>query len=442
MCFPFVRLNKNMAKTNPRKYPKLFFSKGPFEECVDPRVLSVFSMKQYPQRTKGWYEARKKCITASAASSTLLQSEDSCGAYMDYYNLRDSFKMDVSKTCSHKETQMEFILSKCGLGPKFTGNEYTRWGQKYEPIVSNIYSQIHQVDMLEFGLIPHPTIDFLGASPDGISTQGTMLEIKCPPCRQVTNYPPIYYWIQMILQLLCTNLQRCDYFDAHFVEYLIDNDWERDARKWEQDHPDAKHHIFGIILSYESNDRDAFENDANETNEIEETDEDDADEDEAEGEGEDEDEVGEDEVEDDGEIKERYIYADPNIVKIDDFVRWRDEMIVQQLKRNRECKPVYYSLHEYYISKAEVDHEWFKKNLPSMEAVWNQVIKGRTEEGDEILKQYMSDKNAALEDKRSKKREKVRRDAELSMYIDLDVSKGDGIQRGVKATYLHETCLL
>lgn len=426
-----------------RTPPKLYFSKEPFEKVVDPRVIQVFELKQYKQRTKGWYKARNKCITASSASSTMLQSEDSCGAYLDYYNLRDSFKIEPTKTCSHRETQMEFILSKCGLGPKFSGNEHTRWGQKYEQVVSNIYSQINQVDILEFGLIRHPTVKILGASPDGIGTNASMLEIKCPPCRQVKPYPPLYYWIQMQLQLICTNLERCDYFDAHFVEYLIPQDWEKDARQWENDNPDVNHHIYGIILSYESiEDESKIEEESDESDGSDLESDDDCDEMELSTDQVDVESVEKQETQKDEPPEKKYIYAPPNIVKVDEFLDWCKQF--DTVDDEKEITPIYYKLHEYYISKAEVNHEWFKKNLPSMSAVWDQVKHGRTKEGRAKLVQYLENKQNALNDKREKRRIKNKRDANLEMYIDLDLSgaQQDTYQKTNKSWYIHEKCLL
>lgn len=43
----------------------------------------------------------------------------------------------------------------------------------------------------EFGLMKNPHHDFFGASPDGISELGVMLEIKCPYKRRPTLNPII-----------------------------------------------------------------------------------------------------------------------------------------------------------------------------------------------------------------------------------------------------------
>lgn len=418
-------------------------------------MLKVYNMKQYAQRTKGWYAARNTGITASAVSATMMQNENSCGAYLDYYNLRDNFKMDAKKTCSHRETQIDFILSKCDLGPKFQGNEFTRWGQKYENVVSNIYSQLNQVDVLEFGLIPHPTIDFLKASPDGITTEGVMLEIKCPPCRQVKNHPPIYYWQQMQLQLVCTNLRYCDYFDAHFVEYICSEDWEEEAREWKSANPDAKHHIYGMIVSHEKTE----ESDVEEDSSDEENDD----------RGLSDDQEGEEETPDVPETPEesnpepkaertatgtlpdkimKHVYAPPNIVDVDDFMSWADQTAKELTSEGKDVVFTYYKLHEYYISRAEVNYDWFEKNLPHMEAVWKQVLHGRTKEGRETLLQILKDRETLKEDKKAKrklKKEQLENQEQLSYFVDIDVSKAlteEPIQRRKKSDYIHDTCLL
>jgi hypothetical protein len=410
------------------KQSKLYYSDLPFEEAVDQRVLEVCKLKQYKQRTKEWYEARDTCITASSVSNVLMQSEDSMGAYLDYYNLRDKVKIEPNKPCSHGETLMDFVLSKCKLGPKFTGNQYTRWGQKYENVVSNIYSQLKGLDVLEFGLIKHPSIKFLGASPDGINTRGIMLEIKCPSSRKVLPYPLLYYWQQMQMQLICTNLQECHYFDAHFAEYVNIEDWENEARLWEAENIDATHHIYGMMMGYECDKNDGpLENDEEE----EEIVADDADADAA------------------GELEWRWIYAPPNVVRVDDFYEWEKAMVEKY--SDLELTPVYYKLHEYHISKAEINYEWFNKNFPAMESAWERVEFGRTEEGMQQLKKYLHDKDQVKMEKRIKRQDKqgckgpegdnIKISVNISVNIDVPCNLVEPFVSG-KSTYIHDVCLI
>jgi hypothetical protein len=66
---------------------------------------------------------------------------------------------------------------------------------------------------------PAPENFFLGASPDGISDDGVMLEIKCPPRRVICGTPTDYYWAQMQGQLEVCDLERCDFLECKLVEF-------------------------------------------------------------------------------------------------------------------------------------------------------------------------------------------------------------------------------
>jgi hypothetical protein len=374
-------------------YPKLYFTDLPFEQALDPRVLRVWNLPQYEQRTPEWYEARKRCISASSIASALMQTEEACRYYIEHFNLQDSFVINPKKHCSYKESQLDLIMDKCGYGPGFKGNEFTLWGQKYEPVVSNIYSQMYQVDMLEFGLIFHPTVGFLAASPDGISTQGRMLEIKCPPCRDVKPYPPIYYFQQILMQLECTGLEECDYFDCHFVEYKDEEGWEEDARLWLQMNPDATHHIYGIILSY---------------NEVV-----------------------------DGVETKKHIYPPPIVRTVDEFFKWAEE---EGEKTDKDLEWTFYKLHEYYLSRVHASPEWFRLNYPVMEEVWKKIEYGRTPDGQASLEQIKRDK----EEKRLTRRKKRKDDDMAAVFVDLACQDAETAESPVvkpKDNYLHTECL-
>jgi hypothetical protein len=49
----------------------------------------------------------------------------------------------------------------------------------------------------------HPTVAHLGASPDGITPYGVMVEIKCPYSKTLKDIPE-EYWAQMQGQLEVT----------------------------------------------------------------------------------------------------------------------------------------------------------------------------------------------------------------------------------------------
>ena len=128
--------------------------------------------------------------------------------------------------CDYKSRD-KTIVEKCGERT-FFGNAITEWGVKYEPVATAIYEKRTNSEVIEFGLMPHTSIPFLGASPDGITTDGIMLEIKCPPNRQITGIVPHGYWVQMQLQLEVCDLNECDYLECRITEYENEEKYNSD----------------------------------------------------------------------------------------------------------------------------------------------------------------------------------------------------------------------
>jgi putative phage-type endonuclease len=162
------------------------------------KVLHLKSLYQPEQRTPAWYEIRKTMFTASSDVNDILGGSD------------------------------RVVLKKCGISPKFMGNKYTRHGQKYEEIAQQIYESRYNKKVLEFGLVQHPSITCLGASPDGISTDGIMLEIKCPSGRKIDGKIKKGYWIQMQTQMEVCDLDICDFFECNIEEYYSFGEYKKD----------------------------------------------------------------------------------------------------------------------------------------------------------------------------------------------------------------------
>jgi putative phage-type endonuclease len=167
---------------------------------------------EYPeQRSKGWFRMRDGKITASDGGCVLGDNS--------------------------YEAEYKFLLKKVNK-PPFNGGEACYNGKKFERIATMIYEYRMNVYVEEFGLVGHPTYDFLGASPDGIVGKykldkksltkyvGRMIEIKCPLSRKIkTSGPikdhicPIYYWDQVQLQLECCDLDECDFWQCELEHY-------------------------------------------------------------------------------------------------------------------------------------------------------------------------------------------------------------------------------
>lgn len=181
---------------------------------MDPRVQELLDRPQYEQRTPEWYRAREDKITASNVASLLNKTETICGEYAKLFGL-DDYIYD-GKCCNPYSSKKQFMMNK--VKSSYKGNAITSHGVQFEPPACHLYELLHGEDVIEFGLLPHSSIEFLAASPDGITASGRMIEIKCPPRRKITGVPPYYYWCQMQIQLEVCNLEFCDFAEFDFRE--------------------------------------------------------------------------------------------------------------------------------------------------------------------------------------------------------------------------------
>lgn len=236
---PFLKkksyLNKNrmnrILSGYHSEFVKDYLREGSSDRLFDQAsiVQRLLRVPQPEQRTPAWYEMRKEMITASSAATLIPRTKHYMREYIQHYDLEKSFREDSSRGCNPYSNREEFFLDKCGHRT-FFGNEATLWGQKYEDVVQAIYSRHIGEHIYNFGLIPHPTLPYLGASPDGISELGKMLEIKVPFRRKITGVPPMYYWVQVQLQLEVCNLEVCDFVECKMSEFDSEEAWYADTR--------------------------------------------------------------------------------------------------------------------------------------------------------------------------------------------------------------------
>ena len=179
------------------------------KQIIFEKVKHLKSLFQPEQRTPEWYKIRETLCTASADTYDIITNH-----------------------------QNKVILKKCGLGKPFNGNKYTWHGNKYEDIAIGIYESRYNREVWEFGLIKHPIIDCLGASPDGITTCGRMLEIKCPSGRKINGHIKPVYFCQMQTQMEVCDLEVCDFFEANIVQYRSYNEYKKDQYINDIDDPD------------------------------------------------------------------------------------------------------------------------------------------------------------------------------------------------------------
>lgn len=157
----------------------------------------LYELKKMPlvkQRTPEWFELRKNRLTASdmfdaITSSSLQLAKKKAGVLIDEVNLN---KVPAIK-----------------------------WGTMFEDMAMRCYSQRNDdIGINEFGLIPDKTLEHFGASPDGISELGIMIEIKCPYSRKIKDgFIPPKYHMQMQGQLAVCDLEECDFLECDFKEF-------------------------------------------------------------------------------------------------------------------------------------------------------------------------------------------------------------------------------
>ena len=212
----------------PRSNGNTFIRIKPNINKMRAKIEFLQAVPQPEQRTPEWYAFRYQHLTAS----------------------------NIWKTFISDSTRNQLIFEKCqplnaesfSRPPSITSPMH--WGQKYEPLSVMVYEAEYATRVSDFGCIPHKTIDFLAASPDGINTlttaarYGRMLEIKNIVNREINGNPKMEYWVQMQLQMEVCDLNECDFLETRFVEYA-------DLEAFQNDEEPSKYK--GLIMMFMKN---------------------------------------------------------------------------------------------------------------------------------------------------------------------------------------------
>lgn len=160
------------------------------------------------QRTAEWFAARCGCLTASRAAAVLARRRDG--------------KPTAAYEAMIDTLICERVTGSCeGIG----ATPATQWGVDHEDEARKVYEDMtgELVDLV--GFIPHPEVEYLGASPDGLVGADGLIEIKCPYSSQkhlarvAESVVPEEYKPQMLVQLLCTGRRWVDFvsYDPRIV---------------------------------------------------------------------------------------------------------------------------------------------------------------------------------------------------------------------------------
>ena len=189
-----LKLNNTLPKR--KDYNELFnISKDDYCNILNKIKKNVKQLKflltlpVVEQRSTEWYEMRKNMLTASDTYNAIIQSK-------------------------------HLVKNKAKKIQQFIKSNALTWGIMFEPIATKIYAkENNDIKIYDFGVIrsEDKEIEFYGASPDGITALGVMLEIKCPITRKIKeNDIKKCYMAQIQGQMAVCKLNDCDFSEFEF----------------------------------------------------------------------------------------------------------------------------------------------------------------------------------------------------------------------------------
>jgi len=186
------------------------------EEILEQRDITrrLSSIPVIEQRTPAWYAARHEMITASDVAQCLGHGKFSNSTP------RAFFEKKVPDLALPEPRVPDGVAVDVHALPDPPVIPPLKWGTMFEDAAINVYEKRTDVHVTPFGLLRHPDPAVpLGASPDGITDTGVMLEIKCPFMRVIDGQVPLQYYYQIQAQLEVCGLRCCDFLECSFSVY-------------------------------------------------------------------------------------------------------------------------------------------------------------------------------------------------------------------------------
>ena len=280
---------------------------------IDERVLEISKRKQPVQRSQEWYDMRYNIISASDAGTVI-------GTKFEH--ISDSENAKIKPHAAFK-TKKDLIKTKVLREDNFKGNKYTKHGQIFEEVANLIYQKKNNNFVIEFGLVQHPSIKFLGASPDGITRNGIMIEIKSPYSRKVNGIVPSNYWVQMQLQLEVCNLEICHFVEIEASFYESEYDYNNDLTFNKDDNEK------GFVIKCFNNNSEEY----------------------------------------------KYVYPDINIFDNSELLNiWKNNTIKNYNNLFDNVEVCYWKVNKYSCVEINRDKNWFDKNLYKFEDFYKEIV--------------------------------------------------------------------
>ena len=166
-------------------------------------------MSAAEQGSEAWLKSRMGKVTASRVADVIAKTKSG------YSTSRENYCVELA---------LERLT---GTRTESFSNAAMAWGTETEPLARAAYEAMTGAIVDEVGMVPHPSIELTGASPDGLIDDDGLLEIKCPNSAThaktlLSRKPDGKYLTQMFWQMACTGRQWCDFasFDPRFPAAL------------------------------------------------------------------------------------------------------------------------------------------------------------------------------------------------------------------------------
>jgi hypothetical protein len=173
---------------------KYVYDKNAFE-----RLKKVSSV---PQHSTQWLEEKSQLLTASEFSRILKDGAERINIIRE----------KTIRNAIENEQQTVFVSTSSGkLQPM-------AWGHRFEPVIRKIYEAISGNSVYTgLGRVRHSTLNYLAASPDGVISNGSLLEIKAPISRELEKDSiPYDYYCQMQIQMEVCDIGIGEYCECRF----------------------------------------------------------------------------------------------------------------------------------------------------------------------------------------------------------------------------------
>ena len=149
--------------------------------------------------TAQWIMSRKGCLTGSRMAAAL------------------SFRKDGKESAERAKLKIELLAERMtDIAVDHYVSPAMQWGLDWEPHAIEAYEAATGNIVQRAGYIPHPNIEYFGATPDGLINSDGVFEAKCPTTPThltwiLAGVVPAEYKPQMIVECLVSRRRFCDF---------------------------------------------------------------------------------------------------------------------------------------------------------------------------------------------------------------------------------------